>query len=100
MATSSQRKASTAHRRRAAARGLVRVEVQALQSDAGLIRGLAEELRKGSDRARSLRATLQQALIDPRVRTAFDVFGSELADEAFSGVFDEAREEGWRESGF
>ena len=100
MATSSQRKASTAHRRRAAARGLVRVEVQALRSDAGLIRDLAEELRKGSERAQSLRATLQQALIDPRVRTAFDVFGSDLGDETFAGVFDQPREQNWRESGF
>jgi hypothetical protein len=99
MATSSQRKASTAHRRRAAARGLVRVEVQALRSDAGLIRDLVEVLRHGSERAQSLRATLQQALIDPEVRTAFDVFGSDLADETFTGVFDQPREETWRDSG-
>jgi hypothetical protein len=98
MATSSQKKASIAHRRRAAARGLVRVEVQALRNDAGLIRELADALRKGADRAQRLRATLQHALIDPEVRTAFDVFGSDLSDETFTGVFDQAREENWRES--
>lgn len=100
MATLSQRKASRAHRRRAAARGLVRVEVQALRSDAGLIRELAAALRKGPERAQSLRAVLQHALNDPQIRTAFDVFGSDLADETFAGVFDQTREETWRETGF
>jgi hypothetical protein len=98
--TASQKKASAAHRRRAAARGLVRVEVQALRSDAGLIREFAEALRTGSERAQTLRAALQQALTDPRVRTAFDVFGSDLGDETFAGVFDQPREQNWRESGF
>jgi hypothetical protein len=45
MATRSQRKATRAHRTRAAQRGLVRVEVQARKQDAGLIRALAETLR-------------------------------------------------------
>ena len=98
MSTSSQRKASAAHRRRAAASGLVRVEVQAARGDAGLIREIAETLRRDSDQSESLRSALRKALIDPQVKTAFDVFGSDLADEAFAGVFDEAREEGWRES--
>lgn len=62
------------HRQGAAARGLVRVEVQAPRKDAGLIR---------------------QA--NPEVKTAFDVFGSDLPDEAFEGVFDQPRERGWRE---
>jgi hypothetical protein len=98
MATPSQRKASTAHRRRAAARGLVRVEVQAARGDAGLIREIADTLRNDSDQSQSLRATLRQALIDPKAKTAFDIFGSDLAEEAFVGVFDQPREEGWRES--
>jgi hypothetical protein len=34
---------------------------------------------------------------DPGVETAFDVFGSELPDEAFAGVFDQPRQNGWRE---
>jgi hypothetical protein len=28
--------------------------------------------------------------------TAFDVFGSDLPDEAFAGVFDQPRERDWR----
>jgi len=97
MATPSQKKASTTHRRRAVARGLVRVEVQAAIADAGLIRALAENLRGEPERAKSLRATLEQALIDPEVKTAFDVFGSDLPDEAFAGIFDQPRQKGWRE---
>jgi hypothetical protein len=97
MATPSQKKASTAHRRRAFARGLVRVEVQAAKGDAGLIRALAGTLRGDPVRAKALRSALEQALIDPQVKTAFDLFGSDLPDEAFAGVFDQPRQKSWRE---
>ena len=97
VATKSQRKATRTHRRRASARGLVRVEVQAAKKDASLIRALAETLRDKPDRAAALRSTLASALLDPDVKTAFDVFGSELPDEAFDGVFDQPRRDGWRE---
>ena len=97
MASTSQRKASTTHRHRAAARGFVRVEVQAAKSDTGLIRALAETLRGDPERAKALRSTLEQALVDPEVKTAFDVFGSDLPDEAFVGVLDQPRQAGWRE---
>ena len=97
MATASQKKASATTRRRAAARGLVRVEVQADRADAGLIRGLAETLRGEPDRARKLRSILEQALKERGNRTAFDVFGSELPEEAFAGVFGQPRQKGWRE---
>jgi hypothetical protein len=96
VATPSQKKASTTHRRRAAARGLVRVEVQAAKGDSGLIRALAETLRGEPERARLLRSALEKALIDPEVKTAFDVFGSDLPDEVFAGVFDQPRQVGWR----
>ena len=97
MATRSQRKATSTHRRRAAARGLVRVEVQAARNDAGLIRALAETLRSKPEKAKALRSTLENALIDSEVKTAFDVFGSDLPDEAFAGVFDQPRPRDWRE---
>lgn len=97
MASVSQRRASNAHRRKAAARGMVRVEVQAPKEDAPLIRALAETLRADTPAARSLRATLEQALADSEIRTAFDIFGSDLPDEAFEGVFDLPRSKGWRE---
>jgi hypothetical protein len=97
MASKSQRKATRMHRRRAAARGLVRVEVQAARRDAGLIRALAETLRGEADKAETLRSTLAKALTHPDVKTAFDVFGSELPDDAFAGVFDQPRQPDWRE---
>ena len=97
MASKSQLKATRTHRRRAAARGLVRVEVQAPKKDAGLIRALAETLRGEADKAEALRTTLARALSHPEVRTAFDVFGSDLPDEAFDGVFDLPRQRDWRE---
>jgi len=91
MASKSQRNATCTHRRRAAARGFVRVEVQALKKDAGLIRALAE-MRGGPEKAEALRSTLAKAVMIPEMRTAFDIFGSELPDEVFTGVFDQARQ--------
>src|SRR5437763_4039822 len=96
MATKSQRKATRAHRRRAVARGFVRVEVQAAKKDAGLIRALAETLRRRNAKSVQLRSTLARALHDPETTTAFDIFGSDLSDEAFSGVFDQPRHRDWR----
>jgi hypothetical protein len=96
MASKSQRKATRTHRRRAAARGLVRVEVQAPKRDAGLIRAVAETLRGGAGKAQALRSTLAKAIMNPEVRTAFDVFGSELPDDVFADVFDQPRLQGWR----
>ena len=96
MATKSQRKATRTHRRRAAARGLVRVEVQAPKKDAGLIRALAETLRGRTQEAEALRLALAKAVLPPELKTAFDIFGSELPDDAFAGVFDQPRQGSWR----
>jgi hypothetical protein len=96
MASKSQIRATSTHRRRAVARGLVRVEVQATKGDAGLIRAVAETLRDEPEKAKALRSTLEKALIDPEISTAFDVFGSDLPDEAFAGVFDQPRPREWR----
>jgi hypothetical protein len=97
VASKSQIRATSTHRRRAAARGLVRVEVQAAKGDAGLIRAVAETLRSKPEKAKALRSTLEKALLDSEVKTAFDVFGSDLPDEAFAGVFDQPRPRKWRE---
>jgi hypothetical protein len=35
--------------------------------------------------------------VGPEVKTAFDVFGSELPDEFFADVFNQPRERGWLE---
>jgi hypothetical protein len=75
----------------------VRVEVKAPKKDAGLIRALAETLRGQAEKAEALRSTLAKVLIHPEVQTAFDIFGSELPDEAFTGVFDQSRQPDWRE---
>jgi hypothetical protein len=96
MPSKSQRKATAAHRRRASARGLVRLEVQARKQDVELVRAVADTLRGGSEKARALRSTLEKALVDPAVRTALDVFGSDLPDEIFTGVFEQTRERDWR----
>jgi hypothetical protein len=97
VATPSQKTASTTDRRRSFARGLVRVGGQVRQGDAGLIRAFAETLRGDPARAKTLRSTLEQAPLDPQVKTAFDIFGSDLAEEAFAGVFDPPRQKKWRE---
>lgn len=97
MASKSQIKATRVHRRRAVARGFVRVEVQAARADAGLIRAVAEALRSKPEKAGALRSTLEKALVDPDIQTAFDVFGSDLPDEAFVGVFNQPRPGAWRE---
>src|SRR5258707_4129155 len=95
MASKSQRKATRTHRRRAAARGFVRVEVQAPKKDAGLIRALAETLRGGAEKAEALRSALAKAVMNPEMKPAFDIFGSELPDEGFTGGFDQPRQEVW-----
>jgi hypothetical protein len=97
MATKAQRKATRMHRRRAAARGLVRVEVQAPKRDAPLIRAVAEKLRARTREADALRSTLTKVLVRPEAETAFDIFGSDLSDEAFEGIFDQPRPSDWRE---
>jgi hypothetical protein len=96
MASKSQRKAIRTHRRRAAARGFVRLEVQAPKRDAGLIRALAETLRGDTEKAETLRSALTKVLTHTEVKTAFDIFGSELPDEAFAGVFERPRQLNWR----
>jgi hypothetical protein len=96
VSTKSQRKATRTHRRRAAARGLVRVEVQAPRRDVPLIRAMAETLRGRAQEANALRTTLAKALAPPAAKTAFDIFGSDLPDEGFEIIFNQPRERGWR----
>ena len=61
------------------------------------IRALAETLRDELEKAKVLRSTLVKALVRPEIRTAFDVFGSDLPDEVFAGVFEQPRQWQWRE---
>jgi hypothetical protein len=94
--TKSQRKATRAHRSRAAARGLVHVEVQTPKRDAPLIRAVAQTLRGRAREANALRTALGKTLAHPKAKTAFDVFGSDLPDETFDVIFDQPRHGDWR----
>jgi hypothetical protein len=87
MSTPAQRKASATHRRRASKRGLVRLEVQVPQGDAALLRELANRLRGTGTDAKSARTGVRILLAKP-VRTALDVFASDLPDSYFEGVFE------------
>lgn len=75
---------------------LVRLEVQVSTGDTDLIRAVADALRGEPKRAASLRSVVTRALADPDPETAIDVFGSDLADDAFAGVFGQPRQPGWR----
>lgn len=97
MATSSQRKASANHRKRITARGLVRVEVQASPADIRLLREIARGLRREGHAAGELRRKLQRAMGEKAAHTGFDIFGSDLPDEVFAGVFEQQRDTNWRD---
>lgn len=97
MATQSQRKATRNHRKRAASRGLVRVEVQTPRGDVALIRAVAQALRTDTARAKAVRNALGAALVDPEKCTALNAFASDLPDEVFEGVFDQPRDATWRD---
>lgn len=97
MTSIAQRRATANHRRRNAQRGLMRVEVRASAADADLIRGLAEKLRSDPAPASDLRLKLRDALVPPVEGSLLDVFGSDLPDEAFEGVFDQPRNDLFRD---
>ena len=70
--------------------------MQASKGDAALIRALAKTLREGTAKAQAVRSTLTQVVMNPEVKTAFDIFGSDLPDEVFADVFDQPRQQGCR----
>jgi hypothetical protein len=85
------------HRKRAAARGLVRLEVQARSSDVEIIRAVAELLRRDDEAGQQLRGSLKSALTPAASFSALDAFATDLPDELFEGVFDQPREQAWRD---
>lgn len=97
MATHSQRKATRNHRKRAASRGFIRVEVQAVRGDVALIRAAAAALRTDTVRAKAVRKALETALVESEKCTALNAFASDLPDEVFEGVFDQPRDATWRD---
>jgi hypothetical protein len=70
---------------------VLRVEVQVPAIDAALLRDLAAILRGESEAAQALRAQLRTAVAGPRASAVFDIFGSDLPDAYFDGVFEEDR---------
>ena len=86
-----QRKATAAHRKRARAKGLVRFELQVPETDAGMLRELAEKLRDQGAGADAARSGLSSALAGPAPKTVLEMFASGLPDEYFEGVFDHVR---------
>jgi hypothetical protein len=95
MASKAQRKATKIHRRRGALARAARSSgpQKGCQSNPGV----AETLRDESVKVKVLRSTLVKALVHPEIRTAFDVFGSDLPNEVFAGVFEQPRQRQWRE---
>ena len=89
--TTAQKKALTDHRARRRRAGLARIEVQAPAMDASIIRELAAVLRGDVDRARAVRAELQSIIARPAAMSALDIFGSDLPDAYFEGVFEQGR---------
>ncbi len=86
-----QQKALSAHRRRRRDGGMVRVEVQVPAIDAAILRDVAAVLRGNSDAAQAMRNQLRSVIAKPRVDSVFDIFGSDLPDAYFDGVFEQTR---------
>jgi hypothetical protein len=84
----------TTHRRRRRDSGLVRVEVQVPGVDAGMLRDLAAILRGEAKAAQATRAQLRSVVAGPRAAAVFDIFGSDLPDACFDGVFEQGRRSG------
>jgi hypothetical protein len=87
MTTAAQKKAVQASRRRAAKKGLVRVEVMVPKRSAKLIRAVAADLR-----AKSAKDADMAAPEPKRPKgwvSAAEAFACDLPDEYFEGVFEE-----------
>lgn len=89
---SAARRAALAHHRsRLKDAGIVRIELQAPAVDAPILRELAAALRDRRDDAGTLREQLRSIVAGPQTGTAFDLFGSDLPDSYFTGVFEHER---------
>jgi hypothetical protein len=89
--SNAQREALTTHRRRRRASGVVRVEVQVPAVDAAIVRDLAAILRGEATAAQAIRSQLRAIVSQPRAAAVFDIFGSDLPDSYFDGVFEHDR---------
>jgi hypothetical protein len=71
---------------------MVRVEVQVPAVDAPMLRDVAAVLRGRPDAAQAMRDQLRSAIPPSQPMSVFDMFGSELPDAYFEGVFDSVRQ--------
>ena len=91
MSSLAQRAATAAHRKRAKAKGLVRIEIQVPAGDAELVRRVASNLRGAGAKSRALRSSLKSTVAESTKGSALDIYASDLPDEDFEGVFDRKR---------
>jgi hypothetical protein len=89
--STAQRKALNTHRRRRRDGGVVRVEVQVPAIDVQIVRDLAAVLRGEPAAAQAMRVHLRSAVAEPQMATVFEIFGSDLPEDYFDGVFEQVR---------
>lgn len=84
-------------KKKQAASSRVQADAGPEPDDLALVQSVLEALRGEPEQAQRLRNAIYAALPKPSPKTAFDVFGSDLPDEAFEGVFPVSRQSKWRE---
>lgn len=91
MGKTAQRRATANHRKRARAKGLVRLELTVPRADVAALRQLAEKLKGADQQAARFRQAMHSALKADAPKSALDIYASNLPDEYFEGVFDRKR---------
>ncbi len=81
------RKTLNTHRRLRRDDSVVRVAVRVPAINAQIVRDLAAVLRENAELAPALRLQLRSVVVKPRAATVFGIFGSDLQDAYFEGVF-------------
>ena len=88
----SRRNALKTHRRQQKSKGFVRVEVQALATDAALLREVAAELGSGTRRASEVRSLLRRSL-RPR-QSLRELLALDLPDDVLDKVLTRPKDRG------
>ena len=70
---------------------MVHAVVQVPAIDTEMLRDIAAILRGSAETAQTMRAQLRSLVAKPRLDTVFDIFGSDLPDAYFDGVFTQSR---------
>jgi hypothetical protein len=91
MSTATQREATSAHRARAKAKGLARVEVRVAESDVPLVRQFVAGLR--GERGPQIRKAVDEALSTKPPESALDMFQRLRLDEGTWAALDQALKE-------